>query len=462
VFRSCRSSRLQRFPPQRADPKTRPFDSLRVCCTPQPAMGFTTFRTPWLGLSAGPRPEGRGPHGPGGVFPSGEYPSKRSPPRQPSTMPSPRLVLSDSAAYTGWRALSPFRAVLASVSPRCAALLADLRAFFRRGVRCGRATFPLRARSMLPWALDRLVSDAAARFAPPRRCWTFRLAGHPLRRPRPERQGKARCFGLVWLRATAAAFPEGRPRRSQWLRHLPKEAPRPHPTWAPKETVGCRWISPKEDPPRRSGARRRRVADVIATHLRRDSCATQCSLRRASPVVRASAPRPLALARVHDGEPARRGRPHPEVGSSARHSRAPRRTLRSNPAAAIPKDSDRWASRGQPEGSPLAARGSGVLQQAGGPVSGQTIIVITGTAGLGPEGPLPPPIRRMESGAEAPGCGWWPHIPHRMVIRRGHRSARAEMDRSPSRAFSTEVETASVPSAPKRFRNPDRCNPDGR
>jgi len=42
------------------------------------------------------------------VFPCGEYPSKRSPPRQPSTMPSPRVVLSDSAAFTGWRALSPF------------------------------------------------------------------------------------------------------------------------------------------------------------------------------------------------------------------------------------------------------------------------------------------------------------------------------------------------------------------
>jgi hypothetical protein len=57
MFRSCRSSRLQRFSPQRANPKTRPFDCLRVCCTPQPAMGFTTFRTPWSGLSTEPDPE---------------------------------------------------------------------------------------------------------------------------------------------------------------------------------------------------------------------------------------------------------------------------------------------------------------------------------------------------------------------------------------------------------------------
>jgi hypothetical protein len=54
VFRSCRSSRLQRFPTQRADPKTRSFDGLQVCCTPQPTMGFATFRTPWLGLAAEP------------------------------------------------------------------------------------------------------------------------------------------------------------------------------------------------------------------------------------------------------------------------------------------------------------------------------------------------------------------------------------------------------------------------
>jgi hypothetical protein len=42
-----------------------------------------------------------------GIVPCGEDPSKRSPPRQPSTMPSPRLVLSDAVAFTGWRSLSP-------------------------------------------------------------------------------------------------------------------------------------------------------------------------------------------------------------------------------------------------------------------------------------------------------------------------------------------------------------------
>jgi hypothetical protein len=66
------------------------------------------------------------------------------------------------------------RARFRVTTPRCTAL--DLRAFFHRGVRCVRATLPSRDRSMLPWALDRLVSDAAARIAPPSCRWTFRLA----------------------------------------------------------------------------------------------------------------------------------------------------------------------------------------------------------------------------------------------------------------------------------------------
>jgi len=54
-----------------------------------------------------------------------------------------------------------------------------------------------------------------------------------------------------------------------------------------------------------------------------------------------------------------------------------------------------------------------------------------------------------------------PHIPPLVAIRREHRSARAEMDRDPSRAAPTGVGAASVPESPKRSRNPDRCKPDG-
>jgi hypothetical protein len=346
-----RRGRIRRLAPSTAcgfvAPRSRPWGSPRFGL-PGPASRPNPTRRSWTRRS-------------GGVFPCGEYPSKRSPPRQPWTMPSPRVVLSDSVAFTGWRALPPFRAVLAAVSPRCAALLADLRAFFRRGVRCGRATLPLRARSMLPWALDRLVPDAATRFASPSLVLDVSPCG-PTASASPTRMSREGKMSRPCLAPCdrRCGLPRREDRvRSRWLRHLPKEAPRPHPYWAPKESVGCRWIRPEEVPPRRSGARRRAVANVIATHLRRDSCATQHSLRRAAPVVRAPSPHPSAVARVLDGKTARRGRSHPEVCAPARHSRTSRRMLRRNPAAGIPKDSDRWASRGPPGGGPLATRGSG-------------------------------------------------------------------------------------------------------
>ena len=117
-----------------------------------------------------------------GIVPCGEDPSKRSPPRQPSTMPSPRLVLSDAVAFTGWRSLSPFeRARFRVTTARCTAL--DLRAFFHRGVRCVRATLPSRDRSMLPWALDRLVPTLPRVSRCPALAGRFAWRPEPLRRP---------------------------------------------------------------------------------------------------------------------------------------------------------------------------------------------------------------------------------------------------------------------------------------
>lgn len=127
----------------------------------------------------------------------------------------------------------------------------------------------------------------------------------------------------------------------------------------PRRTVGCRWIRP-ERRSHRVGPNTRRCqgADVIATHLRRDSCATQRRSEERRPVVRARAPHPSAVARVHDGETARRGRSRPEARSSACHSRAPRRMRRRTQQA----ESRRIQPVGEPEappgGGPLAARGS--------------------------------------------------------------------------------------------------------
>jgi hypothetical protein len=96
--------------------------------------------------------------------------------------------------------------------------------------------------------------DAAARFAPPRRAGRFALRAIRFGVPDPNvrgRQGVSALSGSV--RPTESAFPEGRTACGRGgSGTLPKEAPRPHPNWAPKESVGCRWISPKEDPPRRS------------------------------------------------------------------------------------------------------------------------------------------------------------------------------------------------------------------
>jgi hypothetical protein len=166
-------------------------------------------------------------------------------------------------------------------TPRCSAL--DLRAFFHRGVRCVRGTLPSRDRSMLPWALDRLVS---------RRCRAYRAAqlaldippGGPNRFgvPSPEREGKAGCFGPVWLLAIGIeSSPKGRPCSIAVApAGLPKESPRPHPRRA---TKGMPVDLPRREVHRVGPyTRRHAVSDVIATHLRRDSFATQRSLRRAA------------------------------------------------------------------------------------------------------------------------------------------------------------------------------------
>jgi hypothetical protein len=427
-------------------------------------MGFTKFRTPWPGLSAEPDP-------------------KVVDPKVRGSLPLWRLPFEAFPSSTAFdhavTASRPFGlgrvhrlACPPAVPSRARSRVATLRCSARRPQGFLPSRSPLQSRDVsaarpldAPLGFGSTRSRCCRAFRAAQTCWTFRLAGQPLRRPRPERRGKARCFGLVWLRAIeGAAFPEGRTAIDRGgsgtsrRRHLGRIPHR-----APKETVGCQWIRPERRFHRVGpGARRRAVADVIATHLRRDSCATQRSLRRAAPVVRARALHPSAVARVRDGETARRGRSHPEVWSPACHSRASRRTLRRTHRPT----SRRTSIDGRTVGNPEVTLGGSWLRPT--PASWR--------AGLGPDshrihrsGRVSIPKDRCPTdpkiGEPAPkrrGCGWWPHIPREVVIRREHRSARAEMDRSPSRAFPTGVGSASVPSAPKRFQNPDRCYPGGR
>lgn len=166
-------------------------------------------------------------------------------------------------------------------TPRCSAL--DLRAFFHRGVRCVRGTLPSRDRSMLPWALDRLVPDAAARIALPSSRWTFRLAARTASAsPHPNVKGRQGVSALSGSLRPASSRPrrDGRA-RSRWLRRVSRRSRLGRIPDGPRR--GCQWICPEE----RSTASVRipegiRFPTSSRTHLRRDSFATQRSLRRAA------------------------------------------------------------------------------------------------------------------------------------------------------------------------------------
>jgi hypothetical protein len=179
-------------------------------------------------------------------------PSKRSPPRQPSTMPSPRLVLSDAVAFTGWRSLSPLeRRPLAC---------------HHAALHCSRPQGFLPPRSPLrscdvavarpldaPLGFGSTRSDAAARFALPSSRWTFRLAARTASAsPHPnvkERQGVSALSGSM-----RSAF--GCPRRddrarSRWLRRISRR--RPASAASPTGHEGdASESAPRGDPPRRS------------------------------------------------------------------------------------------------------------------------------------------------------------------------------------------------------------------
>jgi hypothetical protein len=196
-------------------------------------------------------------------------------------MPSPRLVLSDVVAFTGWACPLAVRAALASVSPRCAALLStsgpssteESVAFVRR---CRRAS----ARCSLGLWIDSFPTLPRNRAA--QHCWTFRLAARTaLASPDPNVGGRQGVSALSGSLRSMVGPPRRENRRSRGLRLLPKESPRPHST-VPEGRWSASGSAPRGNPPRRSDARRRSVADVIATHLRRDSFATQRRLRRAA------------------------------------------------------------------------------------------------------------------------------------------------------------------------------------
>jgi hypothetical protein len=352
---------------------------------------------------------------------------------------------------------------LACVSPRRAALLStsglssteESVAFVRR---CRLAT----ARCSLGLWIDSF-----------RRCRAYRAAqlsldvspGGPNRFgvPSPEREGKAGCFGPVWLHATEVGLsPKGRPCSIAVApAGLPKESPRPHPRRATKGMP--------VDPPRRRSTASVRTPEGIRfpTSSRRISEETRSRPSARSeerrPVVRAPSLRPSAVARVHDGETARRGH-HARRREHLRATRAhPAKGCCVEPVSRIPKDSSESEPEAPPGGGPLAARDSDNLQQAGGAGSGPDSRRVhrDGRDSIRRRSLSPDPKIGM-TGAEAPWVRsvrtshlWWRSVastevpaPRWTVIH--PRQPRPESALLPFRG------------SPKRSRSPDRCDPDGR
>jgi len=411
VLRSCRSSRLQRFPPQRSDPKIRSFDGPRVCCTPQPTMGFTTFRTPLdrpLDQTATRRssdPKVRGESSP-------VADTLRSVPLLGSlTMPSPRYVLSDAVAFTDWRSLSPFEPCPQPCRHSARTLLVDLRALFHRGVRCDARDVAVARPLDAPLGFGSTRSDAAARFAPPGLS-TGRFAWRPSRFgvPRPERREKAMEFRPCLAPCDrTAVFPEGSTATSRGGSGISRRRRLGRiPTWAPKD---CGM--PMDPTPRGGstasvrapeGARCRRHRDASPKRLVRDPALAPKSGDRWFELVLPILPRSPAYMMV---------RP---LAADA-HTR---RCARLRATRAYPEGYCAEPSRRDPEGPRSLGEPGGAtrrwaiadswlrrLQQAGGPARARQSSCSPGRPQRDPKTASPLRFRRI--GERAPkrrGCGW--------------------------------------------------------
>jgi hypothetical protein len=166
--------------------------------------------------------------------------------------------------------------------------------------------------------------------------------------PSPEREGKAGCFGPVWLHAIGVRLsPKGRPQSIAVApAGLPKESPRPHPRRATKGMP----VDPPREEIHRAGPTPEGVR--LPTSSRRISEETRARPSARSeerrPVVRAPSLRPSAVARVHEERPLaadvhtrrcvrlRATREHPRL----RKGSVLRRTRHQSPEGL-----ERWASR---------------------------------------------------------------------------------------------------------------------
>jgi hypothetical protein len=229
--------------------------------------------------------------------------------------------------------------------------------------------------------------------------------------------------------------------------------------------VGCQWIRPEGRAHRVVPHTRKRTASTKSRRLSEErpsrSSARSEEPRRWFELRHSFLPRLPAYMKKGCSPHAL---DHPKVTRRMRTARASRlQDAASNPRDEPPKEFLARPNRTPPGGGRLPARGSGNSQQAGAPVSGQTVIYFTGRPGFRSEDRLPLPDPKVgEPTPKRRGCGWCRTSHPQVVIRHEHRSARAEMDRGPSRAIPTGVGTTSSPRAPKRSRRSDRHYPIGR
>jgi len=336
-----------------ARPESRTLDSVRVCCTPQPALGFALFPAPFHLAVATTRRSSE-------PFPVAK--TLRSFSLSGSlTLSSPPLLLADSGAFTEWRSLSPLGAV-GSVSPRIHLHL-DLKALFHRRVRCVREALPLRDRSMLPWAFG----SNTFRCLPRVKRWTEKLRPFPrgsnsVRGSRISREGWGRqSLGFVWLRAgqcwdrpegrssagpvrcqpegCCASDPPDRPPKEATRigpmalagpERLAAAAPHRHPERFP---LGVSRRTPRGESTVPVRFTRRCSVSGSSRATPKSSFATQCTAPKGwAPVVELAGLRRATRRSACEGRATRRRLLMPEgMVVGAPHDEAPRRTLASNP-----------------------------------------------------------------------------------------------------------------------------------
>jgi hypothetical protein len=440
TFRSCRSSRLQRFPPQRMDPRIHPFDGSRVCCTPQPAVGFTTFRTLWSAFRPTVDPEVVDPKV-RRVFPCGEYPSKLSPPRQPvpcrhrpslfrAQLRSPAGVPSRRSTWTRSRVATlrfPPRRPQGLLPPRSPLRPRSLSAPHR---------------SMLPWALDRTrfpMLPRASRRPDLSVLDVSPRGSNPLRRPRPDSRGRQGVSALSGSCEGAHRRPEGRRLASDGRfrpegRCVPCRSSHPKEERARRVRLRCvsrkkhlgliphrapkvRWDASRSTPRGKSTASVQTPEGVRgptkSRRLPEGRPSRPSALRRAAPVVRAPPFLPSAVARVPEGGLlAARSRSPEGDPSHAHRSRVASRGRCVEPTRQTPEGIDRAGEPGATRRWSLADsrfRRSAASCGAGlGPDS--HLLHRTARTRSEDRSPLPGP-EGQRADAEAPGVRLVPHIP---------------------------------------------------